>query len=119
MKKIFVFLLLFSAVIVQAQDQKLKTTVSSFSVEITNWGELENYDWKSLKGFFNDNNKNDSIQIKFCMKNDDPKGSENDFKLSRSSTTIKGKRSELKKMIRMSKKMTREIIKIKKELTEE
>jgi len=119
MKRIFVLLLFFSAVLVQAQDQKMKTTVSSFSVETNNLDELKNYDWRSLKKYFKDNDKNDSIQIKFCLKNDYPKDSKEVFKLTLSSTTIKGENHELNKMIRTAKKMIKEIIKIKKELTEE
>lgn len=111
-------ILIFCAGYTQAQDQKLKTTVSSFSVETNNLDELKNYDWRSLKDFFKGNEKNDSIQITFCLKNDYPKGSKKKFKLNLLSTTIKGETYELKKMIRTAKRMTKEIIKINKELKE-
>lgn len=118
MKKLLVIILIFCAVYTQAQKQKLNTTVSSFTVETNNLNELKNYDWKNLRDFFKDNEKNDSIQIKFCLKNDYPKDSNKKFRLNFSSTTIKGKRYELNKMIRTAKQLTKEIIKINKALKE-
>ena len=118
MKKLFVIILIFCAGYSHAQDKKQKTTVSSFSVETNNLDELKNYDWRNLKAFFKGNEKNDSIQITFCLKNDDSKDSKKKFKLNLSSTTIKGKTCELRKIIRTAKRMTKEIIKINKELKE-
>jgi len=115
MKKLLVIILVFCAGYTQAQEQKLKTTVSSFSVETNSLDELKNYDWKSLTDFFKGNEKNDSIQIKFCLKNDYPKSSMKKVKLNLVSTTIKGKTYELKKMIRTAKRMSKEIIKINKD----
>ena len=108
-------MMIFCAGYTQAQKQNLKTTVSSFSVETNSLEELKNYDWKSLKHFFKDNEKNDSIQIKICLKDDDSKGSNNVFKLNSSSTTIKGQTRDLKKIIRTTKRMIRDIVKINKE----
>ena len=119
MKKLLVIMMMiFCAGYTQAQKQKLKATVSSFSVETNSLEELKNYDWRSLKHFFKDNEKNDSIQIKICIKNDDSKGSNKEFKLNNSSTTIKGQTYELNKMIRTVKRLTKEIIKINKEFKE-
>lgn len=118
MKKFLVIILIFCSGYTQAQKQKLKATVSSFSVETNSLEELKNYDWKSLKHFFKDNEMNDSIQIKICLKDDDSKGSNKKFKLNSSSTTIKGQTHELKKIIRTVKRMSKAIIKINKELKE-
>lgn len=118
MKKLLVIILILCAGYTHAQDKKQKTTVSSFSVETNSLDELKNYDWKSLKKFFKGNEKNDSIQIRFCLKNDDSKDSKNKFKLNLSSTTVKGKTCELRKIIRTAKRMTKELIKINKEFKE-
>lgn len=112
MKKILVIIMIFCAGYTQAQEQKSKTTVSSFSIETNSLNELKNFDWRSVKKFFKDNEKNDSIQIKFYLKND--KDSSKELNLNVSSTTIKGQTHELKEMIRTAKRMTKEIIKINK-----
>lgn len=108
MKKILLIIMIFCAGYTQEQEQKSKTTVSSFSIETNSLDELKNFDWRKVKKFFKDNEKNDSIQIDFCLKNDDDKDS------NISSTTIKGQTHELKKMIRTAKRMTKQIIKINK-----
>jgi len=112
MKKILVIIMIFCAGYTQAQEQKSKTTVSSFSIETNSLNELKNFDWRSVKKFFKDNEKNDSIQIKFYLKND--KDSSKELNLNVSSTTIKGQTHELREMIRTAKRMTKEIIKINK-----
>jgi len=116
MKRLLVIILIFCAGYTQAQDQKSKTTVSSFSVETNSLDELKNYDWKSLKKIFKGNEKNDSIQIKLCLNCNDSKASEDKLKLNLISTTIKGKTYELKKMIRTARRMIKEMIKINKDL---
>ena len=116
MRKLLVIMtMIFCAGYTQAQDQQLKTTVSSFSVETNSLEELKNYDWRSLKHFFKDNEKNDSIQIKICFKNDESKDSNEAINLNQTSATIKGQKFELNKMIRTVKNMAKELIKIKKD----
>ncbi len=116
MKKIIIIVLLFSAVFVQAQDKKQKGHVNSFSIKTNSIESLKDFDWRSLKKFFAENAKNDSIEIKFCLENENTEEVPNKFNANSSAFSIKGQTHELKKMIRFAKKMSKNIKKINKEL---
>jgi len=143
MKKLILITLLFSMNFLYSQNTKTGVRMKEFKIETNNVGELKNFEWRKVKKFFNQNNKNDSIKIVLILKNDSKDNSNIDVQMKRitsetkgqalelnkmtpridvqmksitSEIKIKGQNFELNKMIRRAKKMIKDMAETEKEL---
>jgi hypothetical protein len=105
MKNLFLlsFLFFFNSIYSQSKESSIKA--NTFEIKSNSKQDLQNFDWKKVKKFFKENDQQDDISI---IINYDEK-SNNKENGSVLKTEIKGKTSELNRMIRTAKRITRKL----------
>jgi len=116
MKKLLTILLLTASIFVYGQEEKMSINiledverkVTSIKYSVNSATELENIDWKELKGLFDTNTPEEKIALSFEV---DLKESKYKFKAS---ITITGETKNIDSLLIKAKKGVASIIKISK-----
>lgn len=112
MKNLFLLSLLFLFNSLYSQNKENNIKANAFEIKSNSKKELQDFDWKEVKKFFKENDKQDYIKLVINY-NASTNNSANDVSINSLKAEIKGQTYELNKMIRAAKKITRKLLKSK------